>query len=102
MAILPIGAYEPRWFMKSQHTDPAQAVQIAIDCGAQHLLGVHWATFQLTDEPWEEPALLLNAAMQASKPDNLTAQALCPGDSWEPKQNLPMSAAIRLNAEFRF
>ncbi|MGA9588107.1 MAG: MBL fold metallo-hydrolase [Terracidiphilus sp.] len=84
VAILPIGAYEPRWFMKSQHTDPAQAIQIAIDCGAQHLLGVHWATFQLTDEPWEEPAQLLESAMRDQKTIDLTAQALRPGDIWEP------------------
>ena len=48
--------------MKTQHTDPAEALQIAIDLGAQHLLGVHWATFQLTDEPWDEPAKLLESA----------------------------------------
>ncbi len=83
VAILPIGAYEPRWFMKSQHTDPAQAVQVAIDCGAQHLLGVHWATFQLTDEPWDEPAQLLEKTMRERSPSNLTAQALLPGDIWE-------------------
>jgi L-ascorbate metabolism protein UlaG (beta-lactamase superfamily) len=84
VAILPIGAYEPRWFMSSQHTDPAQAIQIAIDCGAQHLLGVHWATFQLTDEPWDEPAMLLEKTMRERAPANLTAQALLPGDIWEP------------------
>lgn len=84
VAILPIGAYEPRWFMKSQHADPAQAVQIAIDCGALHLLGVHWATFQLTDEPWDEPAQLLENTMRERSPANLTAQALLPGDTWQP------------------
>lgn len=83
VAILPIGAYEPRWFMSTQHTDPAEAVQIAIDIDAQHLLGVHWATFQLTDEPYEEPAQLLDAVMRERKPANLTAQALRPGDIWE-------------------
>ena len=84
VALLPIGAYEHRWFMKSQHTDPAQAIQIAIDCGAQHLLGVHWGTFQLTDEPWDEPAQLLEKSMRERSPANLIAQALRPGDIWEP------------------
>jgi L-ascorbate metabolism protein UlaG (beta-lactamase superfamily) len=69
--------------MSSQHTNPAEAVQIALDMGAQHLLGVHWATFQLTDEPWEEPAQLLDTAMGDLNPSNLTAQALRPGDIWE-------------------
>ena len=54
------------------HEHPAhrsrRSVQIAIDIGAQHLLGVHWATFQLTDEPWEEPAQLLEKAMRERPP----------------------------------
>jgi len=88
VAILPIGAYDPRWFMNTQHTNPAEAVQIAIDTGAKHLLGVHWATFQLTDEPWDEPASLLEEAMRGRSTANLTAQALLPGDIWR-------NAAIR-------
>jgi L-ascorbate metabolism protein UlaG (beta-lactamase superfamily) len=84
VAILPIGAYEPRWFMGTQHTDPAQAVQIAIDCGAQHLLGIHWGTFRLTDEPWDEPAQFLERTMHERSPANLTAQAMLPGDTWQP------------------
>jgi L-ascorbate metabolism protein UlaG (beta-lactamase superfamily) len=83
VAILPIGAYDPRWFMNTQHADPAEAVQIAIETDACHLLGVHWATFQLTDEPWEEPAQLLENAMRERKPANLTARAFRPGDVWE-------------------
>jgi L-ascorbate metabolism protein UlaG (beta-lactamase superfamily) len=82
VAVLPIGAYEPSWFMKTQHTNPAEAVQIAIDLGAQNLLGVHWATFQLTDEPWDEPANLLEKATREHA-HNLAAQALRPGDIWE-------------------
>jgi L-ascorbate metabolism protein UlaG (beta-lactamase superfamily) len=83
VAVLPIGAYDPRWFMNTQHTNPAEAVQIATTIGAQHLLGVHWATFQLTDEPWDEPAKLLDAAMGERKSASLTAQALRPGDIWQ-------------------
>ena len=69
--------------MAAQHTDPAQAIQIAFDCGAQHLLGIHWATFQLTDEPWDEPAQLLEKSMRELSSGNLTAQALLPGDTWD-------------------
>jgi L-ascorbate metabolism protein UlaG (beta-lactamase superfamily) len=84
VAILPIGAYAPRWFMSTQHADPAEAIQIAIDTGAQHLLGIHWGTFQLTDEPWDEPPTLLKSAMQRA-PDSLKAHAFHSGNIWQPE-----------------
>jgi L-ascorbate metabolism protein UlaG (beta-lactamase superfamily) len=81
VAILPIGAYEPRWFMSTQHADPSEAVQIALDAGAQHLLGIHWGTFQLTDEPWEEPPKLLAEAV-AKRDSGIDAIAMMAGDVW--------------------
>ena len=55
LALIAIGAYEPRWFMASQHIDPAEAVQIHLDLGAKRSMGVHWGTFELTDESLDEP-----------------------------------------------
>jgi L-ascorbate metabolism protein UlaG (beta-lactamase superfamily) len=54
-AMLPIGAYEPRWFMKGQHMNPADAVQAFADLEASRFVAMHWGTFKLTDEPLGEP-----------------------------------------------
>jgi L-ascorbate metabolism protein UlaG (beta-lactamase superfamily) len=54
-ALLPIGAYEPRWFMEPQHMNPEDATQAFVDLGARTLVAMHWGTFRLTDEPAGEP-----------------------------------------------
>ncbi|MDK4739671.1 MBL fold metallo-hydrolase [Rhizobium sp. CNPSo 3464] len=64
LAILPFGAYEPRWFMKGQHQNPAEAVQGMKLCNAAHVAGHHFATFQLTDEAIDAPVKALDAALR--------------------------------------
>ena len=63
LALLPVGAYEPRWFMAEQHMNPDEAVKTLADVGAAQGLGLHWGTFQLTDEAWEAPRTDLTAAL---------------------------------------
>jgi L-ascorbate metabolism protein UlaG (beta-lactamase superfamily) len=63
LALLPIGAYEPRWFMRNSHMNPDEAVQAMELCGAARALGHHWGTFRLTNESVEQPALDLTAAI---------------------------------------
>jgi L-ascorbate metabolism protein UlaG (beta-lactamase superfamily) len=62
LALLPIGAYEPRWFMRAAHMDPAEAVRAHRDVGARRSMAIHWGTFHLTDEGYDEPVRALEAA----------------------------------------
>jgi len=62
LALLPIGAYEPRWFMQAVHMNPAEAVQAHVDLEATQSIGMHFGTIQLTTEGIDEPATALDAA----------------------------------------
>ncbi|XP_033049557.1 N-acyl-phosphatidylethanolamine-hydrolyzing phospholipase D isoform X1 [Trachypithecus francoisi] len=64
LAALPIGAYEPRWFMKYQHVDPEEAVRIHIDVQTKKSMAIHWGTFALANEHYLEPPVKLNEALE--------------------------------------
>lgn len=65
VALIPIGAYEPRWFMKPMHMNPDEAVRAHLDLGARTSVGMHFGTFQLTDEAIDEPLRALDRARVA-------------------------------------
>ena len=67
LAAIPIGAYEPRDFMKDAHINPEEAVQILNDVGAAKAVPVHWGTFKLTLEPMAEPPARLRAALDKAQ-----------------------------------
>ncbi|MPZ55650.1 MAG: MBL fold metallo-hydrolase [Rhizobiales bacterium] len=83
LACLPIGAYEPRWFMREQHMNPEEAVRALLDCGAEQALAHHFGTFQLTDEPFDAPAQALETARQSAGVAPERFRALKPGQVWE-------------------
>ena len=83
IALLPIGAFEPRWFMGDNHMNPAEAVQVMLDCGAEQALGHHWGTFQLTNEAIETPLVELSAALEAKGIAPERFRPMRPGMVWE-------------------
>ncbi len=63
VALLPIGADAPCWFMAAQHTNPDEVVRIMTDLEVRRAIGIHWASFQQTDEERDEPVTLLSRAL---------------------------------------
>lgn len=104
LALLPVGAYEPRWFMAEQHINPDEAVKTLADLGAAQGLGLHWGTFQLTDEGWDAPRRDLAAALakagvaQARFPALLAGETLRLAALAEPVR-MPQPEASRMTAD---
>jgi N-acyl-phosphatidylethanolamine-hydrolysing phospholipase D len=67
LALIPIGGYEPRWFMKDMHVNPEEAVAIHKEIRAKYSLGIHWGTFPLTAEPIDDPPQRLHEAAKSLK-----------------------------------
>ena len=63
LSLIPIGAYQPRWFMQAMHIEPQESVQIHLDLRSQQSVAMHWGTFQLTEEPPDQPPQKLAQAL---------------------------------------
>jgi len=70
IAAIPIGAYQPNWFMKYQHVHPGEALLIHKDIKSRRSLGIHWGTFKLTTEHYLEPPVLLTSVINRSELDS--------------------------------
>ena len=76
-AMIPIGAYDPQWFMSYSHVNPEEALSIAKDLDAKKSIGMHWGTFILTDEPVLEPRERLN---KITNQTNINFYTVTPGN----------------------
>ena len=81
LALLPIGAYEPRWFMREQHMDPDDAVRAHLELGARASVATHFGCFQLTDEGIDDPVLELASARTARGVPDTAFQVLEVGET---------------------
>jgi len=82
LALLPIGAYEPRWFMRYVHMNPEEAVAAFRALGARAMVPIHWGTFKLTDEAMDEPPARARAAWQGAGLPAAGYRQLLHGETW--------------------
>jgi N-acyl-phosphatidylethanolamine-hydrolysing phospholipase D len=81
LALLPIGAYEPRWFMRYLHMNPEEAVEAFRAVNARAMVPIHWGTFKLTDEAMDEPPARARAAWLAAGLPSDTYRQLAHGET---------------------
>jgi L-ascorbate metabolism protein UlaG (beta-lactamase superfamily) len=82
LAAIPIGAYEPRDFMKAAHMNPEEAVQTFVDLGAKYAVAIHWGTFKLTTEQMDEPTVRLRKSLTNNDIALHRFRALQHGEKW--------------------
>lgn len=81
VALLPIGAYRPQWFMRYSHIGPADAVRAFLDLNARYFIPIHFGAYKLSLEPVEEPPRRLLEFVQKAGIEGRVA-LLAPGQSW--------------------
>lgn len=95
VALLPIGAYDPKEFMGPVHMDPYEAVKAHIDLQAKKSIGIHYGTFQLTAEPIDEPKIILQKAIERAGLSN--EEFIAP----EFGQNIIISSSLNIVSPMR-
>lgn len=83
LALLPIGAYEPRWFMRNSHVNPAEAVQVFNTIKPDYAMAVHFGTFHLTNEGIDEPIIALDKALNEAELTQQQFRVLQVGETWQ-------------------
>lgn len=103
LAVLPIGAYEPRWFMRDHHMNPDDAVQAHRTLQAQTSMAIHFGTFNLTDEQQDDPPKALQAALRSQGVDPATFGTPKPGEQWRvaPRNVAQEAEATRREQQLR-
>ncbi len=92
LALLPIGAYEPRWFMADVHLDPEEAVRAHLDLRSRYSIGMHFGTFQLTYEGIDQPLSDLRAALELHDVPESSFEVLAPGQTTIVRSGLTTAA----------
>lgn len=82
VAFLPIGAYEPRWFMRYQHVDPEEAWRAFLDLGARTMIPMHWGCFDLTDEPADLAPRVLAEILERERVEPGRVRTMAVGERW--------------------
>lgn len=83
-AMLPVGAYAPRWMMRYSHMNPAEGLRALRDLGARWMIPMHWGTFDLTDEPVDEPPRVLREEIGRTGADAARVKIMAIGERWLP------------------
>jgi L-ascorbate metabolism protein UlaG (beta-lactamase superfamily) len=92
-AMLPIGAYEPRWFMRGMHMDPGEALRAFQDLGAGVFVAMHWGTFKQTDEALDEPPRRLEVERSSRGIAPERVRVLAVGESLEVRRQAAEAGA---------
>ena len=81
VSLLPIGAYEPRWFMKDVHLNPEEAVKAHRELRSEYSIGIHFGTFQLTYESIDQPVIDLSLALEKHQIATTEFEVMAPGET---------------------